>query len=135
LYQMLKIFTTIENNFIIPYDLQRKHNIIYDINELSDYDNFSYIILEPTKKYAHHLLLFNDDTIWPHIYLNYMAFIFGGQMIKKNIMGSGLVYEFNNISTLIETIRSKQSDEWADEVNKGYDFLIDIYEELQRNFE
>jgi hypothetical protein len=57
--------------------------------------------------------------------------MFGGQLIKPNILGSGRVYDFDNIQESVGFIRKIQSDEWADEVNRGFDFLISIYGQLQ----
>jgi heme oxygenase len=30
------------------------------------------------------------------------------------------------------SIRAVQKDEWADEVNKAFDFMIEIFDELER---
>jgi hypothetical protein len=68
----------------------------------------------------------------PHIYLNYLAIMFGGQIIKNKIPGGGKMYEFDgDIREIAGSIRAIQKDEWADEVNIGFDYLINIYDELQ----
>jgi hypothetical protein len=41
------------------------------------------------------------------------------------------MYDFENMQECIQSIRRVQKDEWADEVNKGYDFIILIFEELE----
>jgi heme oxygenase len=43
------------------------------------------------------------------------------------------MYEFENMNEAASTIRVLQKDEWADEVNKGFDFNIAILEELELN--
>ena len=32
----------------------------------------------------------------------------------------------------MQSVRDIQKDEWADEVNKGFDFMIDIFKELEK---
>jgi hypothetical protein len=60
-----------------------------------------------------------------------MAIMFGGQIIKKAVPSTGRMYVFDNMEEVIQTIRNVQKDEWADEVNKGFDFNILILEELE----
>jgi len=57
--------------------------------------------------------------------------MFGGQMMKKAVPSTGRMYVFDNTQEAIQTIRNVQKDEWADEVNKGFDFNILIFEELE----
>ena len=87
--------------------------------------------LPSTLNYGNHLTNQKIGELMPHVYLNYMAFMFGGQIIKNKIPGSGRIYDFDDIKELVTYIRIQQQDDWSDEVNKGYDFLIKIYDELQ----
>jgi hypothetical protein len=41
------------------------------------------------------------------------------------------MYDFDNVPELVARIRSVQKDEWADEVNKGFQYIINILDELQ----
>jgi hypothetical protein len=76
----------------------------------------------------------SDDELKAHIYLNYLAIMFGGQMMKSKVPGSGKMYEFEgDMMELISSIRSIQKDEWATEVNKGFQYIINILDELQTN--
>jgi hypothetical protein len=57
--------------------------------------------------------------------------MFGGQMMKSKVPGSGKMYEFEgDMMELIGSIRSIQKDEWSVEVNKGFQFIINILDEL-----
>jgi hypothetical protein len=58
--------------------------------------------------------------------------MFGGQMMKAKTPGAGNMYEFENMMECAGAIRAIQKDEWADEVNIGFDYLINIYDELQK---
>jgi hypothetical protein len=62
-----------------------------------------------------------------------MALMYGGQMMKSKVPGSGKMYEFDNVNESIAMIRAIQKDEWADEVNKGFKYIINILDELQRH--
>jgi hypothetical protein len=62
-----------------------------------------------------------------------MALMFGGQMMKSKVPGSGKMYEFDNVQESIAMIRTIQKDEWADEVNKGFNHIINILDELQKH--
>jgi hypothetical protein len=59
--------------------------------------------------------------------------MFGGQQMKKKVPSSGKMYEFENTKEGMQAIRKLQKDEWAEEVNKGYDFIIEIFNELDRS--
>jgi hypothetical protein len=66
--------------------------------------------------------------------LNYLAIMFGGQMMKSKVPGSGKMYEFEgDMRELIGSVRAIQKDEMADEVNKGFQYIINILDELQTN--
>jgi heme oxygenase len=130
LISQLEIFSAIEENFEMPHEgLKRKYAVIEDlkslgVRQLEIPDN-------ATLKYVDYLMGLDQKTINAHIYLNYLAIMFGGQMMKANTPGAGNMYEFDNMMECAGTIRAIQSDEWADEVNKGFDFMIGIFKELE----
>lgn len=130
LQQQLAIFETIENIGIPHENLKRVANVQLDINELMQEGHSPSDILNSTIEYQHHLKNKNYDEILPHIYMNYLALAYGGQMIKKNVPSTGKMYDFDNLQDAVATIRAVQKDDWADEVNVGFDFLIRIFEEL-----
>lgn len=123
------IFSTIENVCSLPENMLRTDKILEDITEIDDTPFF--YTSKKTEEYCNYLKESTTD-IWPHVYLNYLAIAFGGQMIKTKIPGSGQMYNFENIQDTIKYIRNIQKDEWADEVNKAYDFLIEIFDELYK---
>jgi heme oxygenase len=135
LYEMLAVFSTLEERMAeeIPGDMKRSLKIIVDISEIVTVEDFYFTklnlkTLDSTVKYCEYLETVED--LWPHVYLNYMAILFGGQAIKKVVPGSGRFYYFDNPGEYITFIRSKQKDEWAEEVNRGFDYIIKIYNEL-----
>ena len=130
LRSQLAIFWALENNFKFPHEgLKRVASVTFDlmslgINELSC--DLS------TRQYISYLKELSQEDANAHIYLNYLAIMFGGQMMKKNTPGPGKMYDFENMKECMESVRRIQKDEWADEVNKGFDFMIEIFKELEK---
>jgi len=129
--QQLQVFKAIESVGLPHASLSRSANVQEDINELNADGYYADFVLESTHAYANYLKSLSRETILPHVYLNYLALIFGGQMIKNSVPSTGKMYEFENMNEAVQSIRMVQKDEWADEVNKGFDFNIAIFEELE----
>ncbi len=132
LQQQLAIFETIENIGIPHESLKRVSNVQLDINELIQEGINPSKTIKSTMEYIDHLKNKRYDEILQHIYLNYLALAYGGQMIKKNVPSKGKMYDFDNLQDAVATVRAVQKDDWADEVNLGFDFLIRIFEELDQ---
>ena len=131
LIQQSYIFQEIENRNLPHPNLQRLSSINEDINELGGY---TFKISKPTTDYVVYLGDLNQSNLNAHIYLNYLAIMFGGQMMKSKVPGSGKMYEFEgDMRELIGSVRAIQHDEMADEVNKGFQYIINILDELQTN--
>jgi heme oxygenase len=131
LLSQLEIFSAIEENFQMPHEgLKRKYAVIEDLKSL-DFHQLE-IVDNATLKYAEYLRGLTQEEVNAHVYLNYLAIMFGGQMMKKNTPGDGNMYEFENMMECAGSVRAIQKDEWADEVNKGFDFMIEIFKELEK---
>lgn len=126
------IFNTIESTFGLPHTAMfRSELILDDLTELGIIDITP--VGQATNDYCEYLRGLNYDTVYPHIYLNYMAIMMGGQLIKSKVVGSGRMYEFdgsNTIRDIVAIISKNSKDEWIGEVNKGYEFVIAILKEL-----
>lgn len=135
LLQMSEIFYAIEDKIELPPNICRFDRILFDIRDLdsqvSDEAEFDLSVLRSTQRYVEHLSKLDQENLMAHVYLNYLALAFGGQMIKKSVPGEGKMYEFEDPSEVISYVRSRQKDEWADEANLGLDHTIAIYDELQ----
>jgi heme oxygenase len=130
LTQQSLIFNQIEFGNNLPSDsLRRSEKITEDLRELKEQEN--YIVLPSTIEYVNYISDLTEEQLLPHIYLNYLALAYGGQMMKSKVPGSGRMYDFDNMMECVGSIRAVQKDEWAEEVNKGFDFLIDIFDGLQ----
>jgi hypothetical protein len=129
LRSQLGIFRALEDNFEFPHEgLKRIEAVAFDLMSLG-IDNLVCDIA--TREYATYLRGLSQEDANAHIYLNYLAIMFGGQMMKKATPGPGKMYEFENMKECMESVRAIQKDEWADEVNRGFDFMIKIMKNLE----
>jgi heme oxygenase len=136
LSQQLAIFDAIEKDELPHLSLTRSHRIFEDISELmnlNENESFDINPLESTNEYRTYLSSLSKEEKLPHVYLNYLALMFGGQMMKSKVPGAGKMYEFaGDIKEVAGSIRAIQKDEWADEANKALDYNINILDELQK---
>jgi heme oxygenase len=133
LTQQYAIFNTLEKNPLPHPSLNRAELVKADIIELINEDSLVPLLLG-TAQYCDYLNTLTAEEQQPHIYLNYLAIMFGGQMMKEKTPGSGRMYEFVDMREAAGSIRAIQKDEWADEANKALDYNIDILDELHRIF-
>jgi heme oxygenase len=131
LYQQLFIFDTIELRSLPHPSLDRIDNIKADLLELVSSLDVLSNPLPSTLVYVSYITSLTQEECLPHVYLNYLALAYGGQMMKTKVPGSGKMYDFENMHEAVGAIRALQKDEWADEVNKGFEFIIKIADELQ----
>ena len=131
LNQQLQVYLTIERSGLPHESLRRAEKVREDIEELNNQGYSSNLILTSTRRYVDYLGSLSYEQILPHIYLNYMAIMFGGQMMKKAVPSKGRMYVFENMEESVQSIRNVQKDEWAEEVNRGFDFNISIFDELE----
>jgi heme oxygenase len=133
LLQQLEIFESIETNELPHSSLNRVDSVQRDIDELLQKVSIVDLPrLKSTTEYTNYLSKLSYEHILPHIYLNYLALMFGGQMMKEKVPSKGKMYDFDNMREAAQSVRELQKDEWADEVNKGFDFMIEIFDELER---
>lgn len=129
LQQMYTIFSALELHALPHPALYRMRNLLADITELGG-DTYDFMKLHATHEYEKYLYSLYDEDILPHIYLHYLAVMYGGQMMKDKVPGSGMFYQFDDMKDAIQSIRNIQKDEWADEANVGLDYIMEIFDEL-----
>jgi heme oxygenase len=133
LCQQLAIFDAIEVHELPHSALDRAGKVFEDIKELVGEGQIQITPLVATNEYRKYLNTLTKEEQLPHVYLNYLALMFGGQMMKAKSPGSGRMYEFDgDMNEIVGSIRAIQKDEWADEANKALDYNINILDELQR---
>ena len=137
LQNMFHIFVALESKGLPTPKLNRIHNFVTDINELNGSEGIGTLndALASTLEYFQYLNNLHPEQLKPHIYLNYLALAYGGQMMKSKVPGSGTIYDFIDMQEAVGSIRAIQKDEWADEVNAGFKYIIKILDELQTQSE
>jgi heme oxygenase len=106
--------------------IKRAELILQDFNEMN-VDESTYALTESAYNYCAYIRSLHDPVrILAHLYTWHMGDMFGGQMIKKIVDAPSSHLEFENASELKTTIRSKLTDDMADEANVAFDWAIKI---------
>jgi hypothetical protein len=115
---------------LIEEDLQELE-ATYDLDEIED--NF-----ESTLEYNKHILSLaeeeNNEGLLAHLYVRHFGDAHGGQIIKRNVPGSGLMYEFENRAELIKSVRELLHDGMADEAMNCFEYAERLFHELMENY-
>lgn len=129
LYCQKNVFEAIENRVKLPHkSLQRAPKAALDISSRTGED-FS---VDASDRYVNHINEIDSDHILPHVYLNYLALLFGGSMIRAKVSGTTHIFKFENTKECIASVREIEKDtgKWVDEVNLGFLLWIDIFDTL-----
>jgi heme oxygenase len=89
-------------------------------------------IFESTKEYVQHIRsIRNKQMLFAHIYVHHMGDLSGGQMIAKRVPGQGRMYHFqSNTQELKDAIRSRTTDEMAEEAGICFQYAIKLFDDL-----
>ncbi|WP_062052920.1 biliverdin-producing heme oxygenase [Aquimarina longa] len=132
LVQQLEIFKAIETKGLPSNALSRIEATQKDIDELLAKGNASKTILISTQNYVDYINTLTENDVLPHVYLNYLALMFGGKIMKTKVPSTGKMYDFKHRKEAMLSVRTVQKDEWADEVNRAYGYIIAILDELHK---
>lgn len=128
LFNMYHIHNALETKYPLPHpSLNRCNAIEKDLGVLI---KLKLDLTDSTKKYIDHINSLTEDQWKAHIYVNYLAIVYGGQMIKSKVPGSGEYYNIDNMQECVGAIRAFLTDDLADEANKGFQFNIDVLEDM-----
>lgn len=116
-------------------DIERAHKIYQDCVELVGPHH--QLKWNPTTiEYYQYLLSLNYDAdrkhlVKAHMYCRHMGDLFGGQMIKGRVPGSGKFYEFKDPEALKMAIRAELTDDLGEEARVAFQWAIKLMEALQ----
>ena len=132
MYELLEVFAMMHGLLDGLSDLRRAKAIHEDYMELWG-DDPAPQLCPVVKQYLDHIMSIKDDPkkLMAHIYVRHMGDLAGGQMIAKKIPGQGRFYNFKDPDALKMAIRSKISDDMADEANKCFEFATQLFKEMQ----
>lgn len=135
LYNMTVIYTALEDRmrklgtFNDTPEMFRAEIMGQDLDEL-DIDGVT--VHQSTLNCLERIEEVSDHDLMAYTYLYHMADMYGGQMIKKRIPGSGKRFDFNDRPALIAKIREHLTDDLADEANRAFDFTLELFDEIYR---
>lgn len=83
-----------------------------------------------THAYLEYLDTLKQADFLAHIYIRHFGDLYGGQIIKKAVPGSGTMYNFEDRLELIAKVREKLSDDLGEEANRAFEFNLQLFEEI-----
>lgn len=135
IYMVLEIFA---HKVIDEFpEIQRTLRIADDIIELQEQYDLKWspnLLCDVVQEYTKHVSKLDEKGLLAHIYVRHFGDMYGGQMIKKRNPGSGTMYNFENVEELKLKVRSKLSDDMAEEANRCFEFAIQLFEELNESY-
>tara|TARA_A100001015_G_C14918834_1_gene683459 strand:- start:694 stop:1314 length:621 start_codon:yes stop_codon:yes gene_type:complete len=143
LHAQLQNYMVLESAVEIPMELEpifrstqmeedlQELETLYDLPEIED--NF-----QSTVEYSKHIdTLLEDednDALLAHLYVRHFGDAHGGQIIKRHVPGSGLMYEFENRAELIKGVRELLHDGMANEAMICFEYAERLFHELIDNY-
>jgi len=132
-YQKTLFYSTIENAATqqgLMNDLEPMRRSALLAQDYEKMDGSAREFKPAVLEYHNYIQTLTDPTrIMAHLYTWHMGDLFGGQMIKKLVDGPHSSLDFLDPSVLIAAMRSKLSDDMAEEANIAFDWAIQILNE------
>lgn len=72
----------------------------------------------------------DDRRLLAYVYVYHFADMFGGQIIKSKVPGSGARYAYEDRQGLIAAIRPLLGDDLSDEAQRAFAFTLELFDEL-----
>jgi heme oxygenase len=132
LYTKYEIYRAIENRVKFETaDLPRAQRALNDWQTLGCHMPRCMVSLDT---YVMHLNTISEHDLWAHVYVHYLAPLYGGQIIKKRISHRLPVtlYEFEDPQAAISEVRSHVSVTMASEANLAFEATRSYYEDLMK---
>ncbi len=81
-------------------------------------------------EYLSKLSKFNPKLLLAHVYVRHFGDLYGGQIVKSKVPGTGRMYEFVERAELITKMRSILTDDLGDEAKRAMNSALVLFEEL-----
>lgn len=136
LFNMLRIYDALESRARLQgllddlEGIERVDAILNDFTELGVVEPMQ--VVPAVEEYVTYLSTVLN--VLAHIYVRHMGDMYGGQMLKSKVPGSGEMYQFQNRADLVAKLRAKLTDDLADEANVAFDFVLKIFDDLVNEF-
>lgn len=114
--------------------MKRKDALTEDFAELFEFG--VPLTLSPSAvEYAEYVKTLTPEKLLAHVYVRHMGDMYGGQLMKSKLPGSGKRFEFKDRSGLVAKLRAKLTDDLADEANVAFDFVLKHFDDLHHEFD
>lgn len=130
LYTKYEIYSAIEDKVKFDHkDLYRAQATLHDWQLLGC---SMPACLPSLDAYVAHLRSCDSQSIWGHVYVHYLAPLYGGQIIKKKIQHRlpVMLYEFEDPHAAIAEVRSHLGTHLVTEANLAFEHVITYYSDL-----
>ena len=132
-YQKTLFYSTIESAATqqgLMSDLESMRRSALLAQDYEEMDGSAREFKPAVLEYHNYIQTLTDPVrIMAHLYTWHMGDLFGGQMIKTLVDGPHSSLDFLDASVLIAVMRSKLSDDMAEEANIAFDWAIQILNE------
>lgn len=136
LFNMIRVYEALESRARMQgllddlEGIERVAAMLDDFAELGVAEQMA--VLPAVHEYTDYLAV--APNVLAHVYVRHMGDMYGGQMIKSKVPGSGAMYQFDDRSALVAKLRAKLTDDLADEANVAFDFVLKIFDDLANEF-
>lgn len=143
LHAQLQNYRALEGSVSVPMELEpifRSTAIEEDLQEIEALYDLEEIEedLQSTREYVKHIHNLsedaNNDGLIAHLYVRHFGDAHGGQIIKRNVPGSGLMYEFEDRRELITLTRTLLHDGMEVEAKNCFEYAERLFHELIERF-
>ena len=127
LFNWMILHKTIEERHVIKKDqLLRTDRLFYDLIDCRGRTP----LVGNTLKYCDYLNDIDVDKLWSHVYVHYLAHLYGGQHIREQINWSSRFLLFEDPEGCIKYIRDNCENADTDEAISAFDWTIKIFDDL-----
>ena len=143
LHAKLQNYRAVEGAVSVPMELEpifRSTAIEEDLQELESLYDLEEIEedLPSTREYFKHVHTLAEDNdndgLLAHLYVRHFGDAHGGQIIKRNVPGSGSMYEFEDRRDLIALTRTLLHDGMETEAKNCFEYAERLFHELIERF-
>jgi heme oxygenase len=132
IWQLYQIADVIERKWRFEVsDLDRRQKLALDVAQCAQGDVST---LASTSAYCAELNNLTPDQLRGHVYVHYMGWLYGGQMLKKNLKFPINHLEFQDVKSCVDYIRSRVLVDLTDAdslaAQRAFQSIMEIYNEL-----
>lgn len=107
-------------------DINRADKIRQDWQELKCPTS----IYDCTRTYCIYIQTLHNERLLAHVYVKHMGDMYGGQIIKKLVPGSGTMYDFIDRQAAIQKLRERLSIDMNHEANVAFDCALQLFDAI-----